>query len=327
MVPENYDHAETWVETYGEGIAGFYVPEDNQVFLVRQEELSAAEQVTLSHEGVHALQHQEFDLTGYDDADLNDDERLAYLSLVEGDATLTSLSYLEEYIPMFDRVHMAWVAAGVSEETERSTPDFLHNLRLFPYTYGYSFVQALYDRGGWEEVNKAYQNPPVSSEQIMHPWAYLSPDADSQPAKVDLAGDLEALDPDWEVLDHNVLGEYGIYLLMSEYFGGYAAEEAAYGWRGDEYALLHNRDTDSMFLVMQIKWDYNGDNFMQLFKIAMLHRPEYSMLVEEFIPKPQYQFTWTNGEEYIRVHTRANGTFIYIGPNLEELNAIAETLN
>ncbi len=43
----------------------------------------------------------------------------------------------------------------------------------FPYYEGLLFVEYLYERGNWAEVNKAYENLPLSSEQILHPDKYI----------------------------------------------------------------------------------------------------------------------------------------------------------
>ena len=46
-------------------------------------------------------------------------------------------------------------------------------LLLFPYEDGMRFVADIYRAGGLELVNRMYEQPPVSTEQILHPNKYL----------------------------------------------------------------------------------------------------------------------------------------------------------
>ena len=49
----------------------------------------------------------------------------------------------------------------------------MENAFLFPYREGAQFVAALLDVGWWPAVNAAYLDPPVSTEQILHPEKYI----------------------------------------------------------------------------------------------------------------------------------------------------------
>ena len=43
---------------------------------------------------------------------------------------------------------------------------------MFPYQQGLEFVMTLLDKGGYAAVDAAFKNPPVSTEQILHPDQY-----------------------------------------------------------------------------------------------------------------------------------------------------------
>ena len=60
---------------------------------------------------------------------------------------------------------------------------------IFPYFRGMVFCAKLDQRGGWAAIDEVYRNPPLSTEQILHPEKYRAkPDF---PMTIDL-GTLEA---------------------------------------------------------------------------------------------------------------------------------------
>ena len=53
-------------------------------------------------------------------------------------------------------------------------PLILRQQLLFPYVHGLAFVKAALARGGWPELQRVYQHPPVSAQQVMHPEKYFA---------------------------------------------------------------------------------------------------------------------------------------------------------
>src|SRR5262249_58162300 len=53
-------------------------------------------------------------------------------------------------------------------------PLILRQQLLFPYVHGLAFVKAALAQGGWPGLQRVYQHPPVSTQQIMHPEKYLA---------------------------------------------------------------------------------------------------------------------------------------------------------
>jgi hypothetical protein len=83
---------------------------------------------------------------------------------------------------------------------------------MFPYMSGMEFAQSLFDRGGWDAIDAAYANPPVSTEQILHPDRYPA----DQPVTVELPDLQSVLGDGWTELYTNVLGEWYTYLILSQ---------------------------------------------------------------------------------------------------------------
>lgn len=320
VIPTDYDYTEGTVDMYGENIAGYYVPSEDQIYVVEEDQLSQTDQLVLAHESTHALQYQHHDMGRFDDPTLDDDQQLAFLSLIEGDATLSSVLYLNEYIPTVEQLEIFSSFADFDDGDSQNIPNFMIKFLSFPYDYGFEFVSALYDKGGWEEVNLAYENPPVSSEQILHPESYFENDV---PLNVDLSSPMEKIGEKWIQVDQNVMGEYGIYLILEEYFGPYAAYEATHGWGGDQYVLLQNTETDSYAFLMQIDWDGPDEakEFWNSFKVAMEHRNQYQQIIDEFVLDPVTRL-WYDEENFVLVHLDSRTTYLFIGEEKSDLEQI-----
>ena len=137
-----------------------------------------------------------------------------------------------------------------------SLPPFLMAQLVFPYTAGEAFVSRLLDvgRGDWTVVNAALRvRPPDSTEQVMHPDAYLRSD---EPERVGLREPVTALGPGWRPLRRTVLGEWVTGRLLAR-AGGTAAGDAAAGWGGDRAVLLGRGDDRA--LVARWSWDSDKD--------------------------------------------------------------------
>jgi hypothetical protein len=116
----------------------------------------------------------------------------------------------------------------------------------FPYLKGIVFCASLTNRGRWTAIDKAYRNPPLSTEQILHPEKYgETPDL---PRKIDFTG-LD-LPEGWKLAHTNVLGEFQIQLLLTRHAG----KQAAAGWDGDSYSILES-PSGSLGLVWRSVWD------------------------------------------------------------------------
>ncbi len=142
-----------------------------------------------------------------------------------------------------------------------SAPAFLKEEFVFPYVQGFTFVQSLYDQGGWAAVDAAYNNPPVSTEQILHPELYPS----DTPIKVDLPELTTVLGEGWREVSYGQMGEWYTYLILARAANSNArledatAQAAAAGWGGDAYQVLHDDATNSTALVMKTIWDTTRD--------------------------------------------------------------------
>jgi hypothetical protein len=267
MIPEGTDLLDLGVRLLGEQAYGYYDPVADEMIVVTDGGADlGAEEYFYSHEVVHALQDAHLDpddlmeepLTG------NGDAALAVLALYEGDATITSTRYLENHPEL--ALELIEIAAADSPELA-AAPGAVVGTLFFPYAEGARFVERLLREGGWDAVNAAYADLPVSTEQILHPAKYLKRD---WPSQVPLPDAAAALGAGWTLVDNDTLGELQIGLLLADLAPGEginamtgaialpeAARNAAAGWDGDRYALWENGDRE--VLVWRSVWDTESD--------------------------------------------------------------------
>lgn len=239
VVPIDFDFRATMLELLGENLQGLYDPR-LKMMLVRDEQ-TTQRNVTLAHELVHALQDQHFDLDEIVEFNDDDTDRSSALScLAEGDATST----------MFDAVlpdgqtaldlpagFIRQQFSSMESGTEKKAPDLIVRSLTAPYLDGVEFVHILRRRGGFEEVNRVWEKPPISTEQVLHIEKY---DSFELPIEVPMP---RAPNDTWKLSFHDTWGEQSLRLLFSEWLPAPRAAEAAAGWGGDRIALYEKQDS------------------------------------------------------------------------------------
>ena len=225
----------------------------------------------LSHEIVHALQDQHFNLRvlGRDRRGESDLET-ALASLLEGDATAAALAFMiaerggYDEVAFFDTANlMGWLMKsamslarlGLLPDTAmlRATPRLLQQRLVFPYVGGMALCMKAGQRGGWAGIDALYRDPPLSTEQILHPHKLLGPRRDfPQVLKLPALG--RQLGRPYKVLYTDTLGELGVRTLLENGPPGVNSERAAAGWDGDRY-VLYGATGKPDVLIWLSTWD------------------------------------------------------------------------
>jgi len=266
LLEPDFDLIALYIELFSEQVAGFYDDETKEMVVVGSESFGGPEKLTYAHEYNHALQDQNYNfndgLMYNDDACELDSERCAAIqALIEGDATLLELQWFLEYATETDLEQIVAYYNSLDLTVLDNAPAFLQEDFVFPYDEGYLFVEHLFNGGGWAAVDAAFADPPVSTEQILHPEKYPN----DAPAAVSLPDLLPLLGEGWEQLDDNVMGEWYTYLILAHGTDPGArrpdeeAASAAAGWGGDRYAVYHNRGTGETVMVLKATWDTPED--------------------------------------------------------------------
>ena len=255
----DYDLRAAMQSLQSEGILGFYDPETAEFVVVNDGALlDPAAQWTHAHEFVHALQDQHYDLDALSDESLDSEARAAVRALAEGEAELVQFLYLYEGNYFNDAE--AEAILNDSGQTDgsflREFPPVLVNDLSFPYTDGVEFVVDLYRAGGFEAIDAAWANPPVSTEQILHPDRYRDGDL---PQLVALAPLTATLGAGWELLDEDVLGEFYLRQYLDQQLPAATVNRAATGWGGDRYAVYWNAAAEELVMALRLVWDTPQD--------------------------------------------------------------------
>jgi hypothetical protein len=256
LVEPGFNIYDLYLDLYSEGIAGFYDPDAREMFVVQDSRFGGPERLTYAHEYAHVLQDQVFDfregMEWSDEACEDESERCAAISaLIEGDATLLEERWLLTYASDTDFQQLLDFYDSFSSPTYDSAPEFLKEDFLFPYTTGYDFIESFFLDGGWAAVDALYADPPVSTEQILHPGRYPG----DVPIRLVTPELLDSLGPEWREMDRDVLGEWFTFLTLREFVPEEQAQIAAEGWGGDYYIALHNDAEGQGVLVLASTWD------------------------------------------------------------------------
>jgi hypothetical protein len=228
-----------------ENVVGFYDerPGRKRLYAVSaNRSLTPMNRIVLVHELRHALQDQYADVHGSLPKSVGDfdDRRLAFLSVLEGDATLLMTRYLERLLP----IGGALSEMPLPEPPVDGAPPILRDQLVKPYLAGLEFARALDQRGGAAALREAWSRPPLSSEQVLHPEKYFSGE---QPRGVSIS---------WQpaggrLLLEGVLGE----VFTGTLLGGAGA--ATEGWGGDAFRCWDVGGRT--LLVLESVWDTPGD--------------------------------------------------------------------
>jgi hypothetical protein len=259
-----------WKNGFADSVAGFYMVETEEIYIVSDSyAFGATERLIYAHEFGHALQDQHFDLEvlglNTTSEPKHTDRFLAIQSLIEGDAELIQEQYLEAYFSESDSIDLWNDILKTSFTWSDPPPRVLNEISLFPYTHGQDFVTFLYNEGGWQLVNDAYANPPVSTEHILHPERYLSGD---QPIPVSLPPITDTLNSDWRLVYDGTIGELFLRLYLENQLGAEQAFVAAEGWGGDFCTVYHNETNGQTLSLARVTWDTTAEfeEFMSAYR-------------------------------------------------------------
>lgn len=207
IVDERTDAYEAFVGEGAATLGGYYAVGQDRIVVVVAEDAAApvVDEFVLVHELTHAVQDQYFDLeAGYRDA-ATLDERNGWLGLLEGDANFVASRYQE-------RCGETWQCVAAPDANDTTSADFNVGIYLGgynPYSDGPALVADLRNRSGgtWSAVDDAFEDPPRSAEQVIHPERYPA----ERPAEI---ADPAGQQGDWRLFATERLGEAWLYAML-----------------------------------------------------------------------------------------------------------------
>ncbi len=319
LIPEDMDLQQVLLDLYSTQVLGLYDDEDNSFIVVNEGEFDLLDRVTYAHEYVHGLQDEHFDLTTFiDDERMHDDQALARLALVEGDATLAMSEYFIAQASQAspEELRALIEATPEGQDVLEATPAILRATMEFPYAYGTEFVSTV-AAGDWARVDALFSDPPQSTEQILHPEKYLERD---EPQILSLPPLTTTLGAEWQKIEDNTLGEFQMGVYLDEGLDTETAAAASAGWDGDRYAV-YVRDGDAL-LALVIAWDSDAD------------QEEFAGAYEDWASAKYGREArmdgsvrwWTSDEEVTALLAQGRESIVVIGPDAEVVTRALEAL-
>jgi hypothetical protein len=205
-------------------VVGLYDKKAKELF-VRGTKATPYVREVLAHELTHGLQDQWFGLDRPQLDNASDESGEAFLGLVEGDAETIQAAYRAS-LPPQEQQQAADEENAIGGTLDKSIPQVLVDILVFPYVIGPQFVSALMQAGGQARLDAAFKDPPTTTRQLLEPSVYLAGQG---------AVPIALPSADGPVFDKGVLGEYGLLLVLEESFTSPQAGAAAHEWGGDQY--------------------------------------------------------------------------------------------
>ncbi len=303
LLPKGFQLEPFLVNLLTEQIAGLYDPKAHE-FYIADWNSPEDQKMVMAHELAHALQDQHFQIEKWEEAAKpNDDAQLARDAVLEGSALAAMVDYLLKgtghgvrEAPEIDPE--LFIGDPTSSPVFAKAPPYVQDSLLFPYVAGLNFTQAfLRVNGGWTDLHKVFENPPVSTQQILHPDLYRN----SVGAKAVSFPDLTPIAPaGWKKLEENVLGEFGLREVLKQYLGKERAIKLASAWAGDRYATFEEPKTKSLLIIYRIRMASPEDaarffgNYSEALELKYAHR-------RELFRRPNYfSFSTDEGGVFLR---------------------------
>ena len=272
----------------------YYDSISKNIVLVGETAAGVRNNVTLAHEFTHALQDQNFDLSNFMGTAPTSDAYDARNAVVEGDATCLMYDYILS-LPEdeFTEYVLSWSISYID-----NIPYVLEGMMAFPYSYGTDFVNEIYHNGGWYSVDKLYENPPASTEQIMHPEKYHD---NELPLNVSYPAV-----PGMTLTNEDTIGEFMIKIMLENYIDSTFASDAAEGWGGDHYYYYENEN--EFLSILTIEWDTRSDasEFNTIYNNFMTYEPQSDAV----------------DENRLRINQDGNNTTIFYSSNPDLIDEI-----
>ncbi len=306
LMPKGFPLESFLLELLTEQVAGLYDPKTKEFYIADWIPLNE-QQVVMAHELTHALHDQNFNIDAWEKAARpNDDGELARDSVIEGSALAAMLDYSfrEQNTSVRDLPDIAQLIrtqalSEMAKDPEMAkAPMFIRDLLLFPYLAGTKFTQAfLKANSGWSDFRKVFANPPLSTQQILHPEDYLAGFKVDPVTLPELGAQVPS---DYRKLEDNILGEFGLHEVLKQFIGEDRAANLSPAWNGDRYATFENVKTKATLLVFRLRLDNSEDAARFFGQYSEALEMKYKTRTDLFRRPNFFQFQTSEGGVFLR---------------------------
>ncbi|MEF8812392.1 MAG: Hvo_1808 family surface protein [Halovenus sp.] len=327
---------------------GFYNFQEDRIVIVSDspDSLLIDEEV-LAHEVGHAIQDQRFNLSRFD-RDTSDLD-IGTQGLIEGDVDRVEYQYLqaceEELWEEPCLQEDFGEGGGGGQEEPASWALYFNNFQ--PYSDGPTFIEHVYEQGGWEAVNAVYDNPPRSSAEVINPETYGEFERENLTVPDRSTGEWERLTFD-DGPNYDVIGQAGItatfmqvpyetreqddIIIQPQSFLNLGPEgevdefdpleydhPETDGWRNDRLYVYRNGNETGV--VWKLAWA----NSTEAAQFATAYRELVAFRGGERHPDYENVYTFENATEWdltVAVETRGDRVVIVTAPGVDDLTAV-----
>jgi hypothetical protein len=195
-------------------------------------------------------------------------------------------------------------------EVLKDSPEYVKENLVFPYSYGAAFMQkARAHNEPWSVVDKIYADLPSSTEQIMHPEKYLANRDNPKPVQVE--DPTPQLGKAWKITYKNVMGEFGLFLLLKLHLSEESARAAAAGWGGDQAILLEEDGSNNHAVFFESTWDDKEAADRHYAALASWLQNKYSQ--GRKTAESENGFAMLFAGEYVAIRRRGNNVRLILG--------------
>jgi hypothetical protein len=306
LIPKNFPLDSFMLDVLTDQVAGLYDPKAKEFYIA--DWIPVDEQRTvMSHELTHALEDQSFRIDNWIKAARpNDDAELARDSVSEGSAMAAMVDYemTDQNVSVRELPDVTLLirASAISEMDKdpnlAKAPIYIRDELLFPYLAGTGFTQQfLKAHTGWKDLHLIFENPPLSTQQILHPDLYLN---GAKPEVVTLPLWKGLAPADWKLLEENTMGEFGLGEILKQFKPENRDESLSTAWKGDRYAVFEDTKTKSTALVFRVALDSAEDAARFFGQYSAALETKHSPRTDLFRRPNFFQFQTDSGGVFLR---------------------------
>ncbi len=235
VIAEDTDYVEEYLSTYPTLVGAYYDSATTWVVLRGQPGSPVDAEVAelIAHELTHVVDDQHFAFATRAYIDPGTELQFGLRAVSEGDAQRTQRRWAEAH-------GRRWLppSAGGRDGVVAAQFDI-------SYVLGELLVDDVVARGGLDALNVAFDDPPSTSEQILHPAKYHERE---QPIA------MPAPEPGGSPVWEGVTGEYTTGLMLASVLEQEAAERAAEGWGNDRGVMWVQTPADGGLTCLRIAY-------------------------------------------------------------------------
>ncbi|HOU75743.1 MAG TPA: hypothetical protein PK957_01305 [Candidatus Dojkabacteria bacterium] len=262
-------------DDFNEEILGYYSVSEKIFYTsVNKSDISTlnpVERYIFSHEFTHYLQDSTFDISNIENSfdlqsEQNSDKRIAFIALLEGDATFTALMYTNHND--IEKVEQSVISANTNKDNNSMHP-YVWNVSKLHYIEAPLFILDKYKQNNnYDNINKLYQTLEISTGEIINTPNNYDPRLNTEFSDSELK-DVEikkTLFNYQSIYKNYTFGPWEIRTIFSKFLEEDDVEKILKIVEGSTLALWYNEKKDSSFIYWKIDYKDNEENITYPFE-------------------------------------------------------------